>query len=148
MPSWKPATKQKEASHGIVPRVLRAVTLRVRAFMEKLTSSPVVLVPSTFDYSGDPKMRLGEEAEKKVMDAIVRCGHELPGIKVICFLRPCLISSNSNITREVDYCCFITYQRRHYILIAEVKCNTDDTFKLVVTIVVTIYKVLVNVHTL
>ena len=94
--------------------------------MEKLTSSPVVLVPSTFEYSGDPNMRLGEESEKRVMDAIVKCGHKIPGIKVICFLRPCLIGSNSNSTREVSYCCFITYQHRHYILMAEVKCNIDS----------------------
>ena len=36
-----------------------------------------------------------------------------------------MIGGHPSIIREVDQCCFITYQGRHYILVTEVKCNAD-----------------------
>ena len=97
----------------------------VEFFSEKLKSSDVVLVPSTYEPSGNPNKLLGEQAEKKVIESIERCGRDIPGIKIICFHGVRVIGSSPSIIREVDQCCFITYQGRRYILITEVKCNAD-----------------------
>ena len=94
-------------------------------FTEKLKTSNVVLAPETFEVSGDPTRKLGEEAEKKVLDSIKKCGRDIPGIQIICFHGVRVIGSSPSIIREVDQCCFITYQARRYVLITEVKCNAD-----------------------
>ena len=94
-------------------------------FTGKLKTLDVVLVPATFELSGDPNKVLGEEAEKKVIDSIEKCGSDIPGIKIICFHGCRVIGCSPNIIREVDQCCFITYQGRRYVLITEVKCNAD-----------------------
>ena len=94
-------------------------------FNEKLKTSDVVLVPPNFELSGDPNKVLGEEAEKKVIDSMGKCGRNIPGIKIICFHGVRVIGGSPSIIREVDQCCFITYQGRRYILITEVKCNAD-----------------------
>ena len=54
-------------------------------FTEKLKISNVVLAPPTFEFSEDPKKVLGEEAEKKVIDSIQKCGYHIPGTQIICF---------------------------------------------------------------
>ena len=54
-------------------------------FTEKLRTSDVVLVPPSFELSGDPNKVLGEEAEKKVIDAMEKCGQDISGIKIVCF---------------------------------------------------------------
>ena len=98
-------------------------------FTEKLKISNVVLAPPTFEFSEDPKKVLGEEAEKKVIDSIQKCGYYIPGTQIICFHGVRVIgkcnSNSKSVIREVDQCCFITYQGRRYILITEVKCNAD-----------------------
>ena len=94
-------------------------------FTEKLKTSNVVLVPPSFVLSVDPKRKLGEEAEKKVIDLMEKCGRDIPGIEIICFHGVRVIGGSPSIIREVDQCCFITYQGRRYVLITEVKCNAD-----------------------
>ena len=94
-------------------------------FSEKLKTSNVVLVPPSFELSGDPNKLLGEEAEKKVIESFDKCGRDIPGIQTICFHGVRVIGGNPSIIREVDQCCFLTYQGRRYILITEVKCNAD-----------------------
>ena len=54
-------------------------------FEEQLSSSPVAFVPNTYELSGDPKKKLGEEAEKKVFDLVGQIGRDIPGIQIICF---------------------------------------------------------------
>ena len=39
-------------------------------FTEELKNSNIVLVPPSFEFSGDPRKKLGEEAEKKVVDSL------------------------------------------------------------------------------
>ena len=39
-------------------------------FQDQLKTSNAVLVPLTYELSGDPKKVLGEEAEKKVVDCL------------------------------------------------------------------------------
>ena len=73
--------------------------------------------------SGDPKKILGEEAEKKVLDMVKDAGRDIPGIQIVCFHGVRVIAGSPIILREVDFCLFITYQGRHYIVIKEVKCN-------------------------
>ena len=94
-------------------------------YQEQLIKSPLVLVPPSFELSGDPNKVLGEQAEKKVIDSIEKCGRDISGIKIICFHGVRVIGGSRSIIREVDQCCFITYQGRRYILITEVKCNAD-----------------------
>ena len=50
-------------------------------FTEKLKNTNVVQVPPSFELSGDPNKKLGEEAEKKVMESFDKCGRDIPGIK-------------------------------------------------------------------
>ena len=50
----------------------------VEIFTEKLKTSNVVLAPPTFELSGDPNKVLGEEAEKKVIDSMKKCGRNIP----------------------------------------------------------------------
>ena len=58
----------------------------VRAFFEEhLASSSVAHVPRSFEFSGDPDRRLGEEAEKRVLDMVGRAGSDIPGIQIVCF---------------------------------------------------------------
>ena len=71
-------------------------------FTEQLNSSNVVLVPPNFELSGDPNRKLGEEAEKKVIDAIDKCGRDIPEIQTICFHGVRVIGGSPNIIREVD----------------------------------------------
>ena len=94
-------------------------------FTEKLKTLKVVLAPSTFELSGNPNKKLGEEAEKKVINSIEKCGRDIPGIKVICFHGVRVIGGSPSIIREVDQCCFLAFQGRRYVLITEVKCNVD-----------------------
>ena len=94
-------------------------------YRKQMIKTPVVLVPSGFEFSGDSNKLLGEQAEKKVIDSIEKCGRDIPGIQTICFHGVRVIGSSPSIIREIDQCCFITYQGRRYILITEVKCNAD-----------------------
>ena len=99
----------------------------VEFFTEQLKTSKsnVVLAPPSFELSGDPSKKLGEEAEKKVIDAIEKCGRDIPGIQIICFHGVRVIGGSPSLIREVDQICFITYQGRRYVFITEVKCNAD-----------------------
>ena len=97
----------------------------VEFFSKKLKTTNVVLVPPSFELSGDPKKVLGEEAEKKVIESFDKCGCDIPGIQTICFNGVRVIGGIPTIIREVDQCCFLTFQGRRYILITEVKCNAD-----------------------
>ena len=54
-------------------------------FTRKLKTLDVVLVQAIFELSSDPNKVLGEEAEKKVIGSIEKCGRDIPGIKIICF---------------------------------------------------------------
>ena len=112
----RPAVATPSASSGLSV---------VEFFTEKLKTSNVVLAPPTFELSGDPNKVLGEEAEKKVIESIEKCGRDIPGIQIICFHGVRVIGDSPSIIREVDQCCFITYQGRHYVLITEVKRNAD-----------------------
>ena len=94
-------------------------------FTEKLKTSNVVLVPPSFELSGDPNKLLGEEAEKKVIESFDKCGRDIPGIQVICFHGVRVIGGSPTIIREVDQCCFLTFKDRRYVLVTEVKCNAD-----------------------
>ena len=92
-------------------------------FTENLKNSNIVLVPPSFEFSDDPRKKLGEEAEKKVVDSLERCVQDIHGLQVLCFHGVRVIGGNPSIIREVDQCCFLTYQGRHYVLVMEVKCN-------------------------
>ena len=94
-------------------------------FTEKLKNSNIVLVPPSFEFSGDPRKKLGEEAEKKVVDSLEKCVQDIPGLEILCFHDVRVIGGLPSIIREVDQCCFLTYQGRHYVLGMEVKCNAD-----------------------
>ena len=94
-------------------------------FDEKHPKSSVILIPPAFEFSGEPSRKLGEEAEKNVFDSIEKCGRDIPGLKIICFHGVRVIRGLPSIIREVDQCCFLTYQGRHYVLVMEVKCNAD-----------------------
>ena len=85
----------------------------------------MAFVPNTYELSGDPKKKLGEEAEKKVFDLVGQIGGDIPEIQIICFHGVRLIAGSPIILREVDFCLFITYQGRRYIVIKEVKCNAN-----------------------
>ena len=110
----RPAVSSPEAPSGISVRTF---------FEEQLSSSSVAFVPKNYEFSGDPKKKLGEEAEKKVFDVVGQAGREIPGIQIVCFHGVRVIAGRPIILREVDFCVFITYQGRHYIVIKEVKCN-------------------------
>ena len=108
----RPAVTSPEAPPGI----------SVKAFFEEqLSSGPVAFVPKNYEFSGDPKKKLGEEAEKKVFDVVALAGQDIPGIQILCFHGVRVITGCPIILREVDICLFITYQDRHYIVIMEVK---------------------------
>ena len=74
-------------------------------FTEKLKTSNVVLVLSFFEPSGDPKKKLGEEAEKKVIDSVEKCGRNISGIRIICCHGLRVLGGSPSIIREVDQCC-------------------------------------------
>ena len=82
----RPAVSSPKAPPGI----------SVRAFFEKqLSLSPsVAFVPKNYDFSGDPKKKLGEEAEKKVIEWFDKCGRDIPGIQIICFKAKILSCAN------------------------------------------------------
>ena len=92
-------------------------------YRRQMVKTPVVLVPSSFEFSGVSNKLLGEQAEKKVIDSIEKCGRDIPGIQTICFHGVRVIGSSPSIIREIDQCCFITYQGWRYILVTAVKCN-------------------------
>ena len=92
-------------------------------FEEQLSSTPVAFVPKNYEFSGDPKKKLGEEAEKKVFDVVALAGRDIPGIQIVCFHGVRVVAGSPIILREVDFCLFVTYQGRYYIAIKEVKCN-------------------------
>ena len=94
-------------------------------FKDKLCRDNVVLVPEKSELSGDPQRFLGEQAEKTLCDLIVKCKHDIPGVEIICFHGIRVISGQPALIREVDNCCFVTYQGRQYVLISEVKCNKE-----------------------
>ena len=94
-------------------------------YEEQLSSSPVAFVPKNYEFSGDPKKKLGEEAEKEVFDVVQQAGRDFLGIQIVCFHGVRVIAGSPIILREVDFCLFITYQGRHYIVIKEVKCNAN-----------------------
>ena len=91
-------------------------------FTEKLKTSNIVLVPPSFEFSGEQK-RLSEEAERKGLDSVDKCVGDIPGLQILCFHGVRVIGGSPSIIREVDQCCFFTYQGRHYVLVMEVKCN-------------------------
>ena len=112
MPVVRPAVAKPNDSPGLSV---------IDFFTDK--ASDVVLVPPSFEPSGDPTRMLGDEAEKKVIDAIKKCGRDIPGIKIICFHGVRVIGCSPMIIREVDQIFFVTYQGRKYVFITEVKCN-------------------------
>ena len=112
----KPAVSSPEAPPGISVRTF---------FEEQLALSPVAFVPKNHGFSGDPTKKLGKEAEKKVFDFIQSAGDDIPGIQIVCFHGVRVIAGCPIILREVDFCLFITFQGRHYIVIKEVKCNAN-----------------------
>mgnify|MGYP003322239561 CR=1 FL=1 len=112
----RPAVSSPEAPSGISVKTF---------FEEQLSSSPVAFVPKNYEFSGDPKKKLGEEAEKKVFDMVGHAGRDIPGIQIVCFHGVRVIAGSPIILREVDFCLFVTYQGRHYIVIKEVKCNVN-----------------------
>ena len=116
MPVNRPATATAVGSSGVSV---------VDHFEKKFPNCSVILIPPAFQLSGDPTRKLGEEAEKMVFDSIEKCGRDIPGLKIICFHGFRVIGGIKSIIREVDQCCFLTYQGRHYILALEVKCNAD-----------------------
>ena len=79
-------------------------------FNEKLTKSSVVFIPPVFEFSGDPSKKLGEDAEKNVIDSIEKCGRDILGLKIICFHGVRVIGGSPSIIREIDQCCFLSYQ--------------------------------------
>ena len=98
-------------------------------FSERLIKSHfdkgLVLVPPNYDFNSEQGNLLGDEAEKKVIESIRKYSSDIPGIKTICFHGVRVIGGSPPIIREVDQCCFITYQGRYYIIATEVKCNAD-----------------------
>ena len=109
----RPAVASPEAFSG----------LSVTEYYSQLCKSSLVLAPPTFESSGDPGKLLGEEAEKKVIDSFGKCVRDIPGLDILCFHGVRVIGGSPSIIREVDQCCFLTYQGRHYVLVLEVKCN-------------------------
>ena len=99
----RPAVATPSASSGLSV---------VEFFTEKLKTSNVVLAPPTFELSGDPNKVLGEEAEKKVIDSMKKCGRNIPGIQTICFHGVRVIGSSPSIIREVDQCTMRTLESR------------------------------------
>ena len=97
--------------------------LSVTEYYSQLCKSSLVLAPPTFESSGDPGKLLGEEAEKKVIDSFGKCVRDIPGLDILCFHGVRVIGGSPSIIREVDQCCFLTYQGRYYVLVMEVKCN-------------------------
>ena len=112
----RPAVSSPEAPPGISVRTF---------FKEQLSSLSVTFVPKNYEPSGDPTKKLGEEAEKKVFDMVKNAGCDIPGIQIVCFHDVRVIAGCPIILREVDFCLFITYQGRPYIVIKEVKCNAN-----------------------
>ena len=112
----RPAVSFPQAPSGISVR---------KFFEEQLSSSPVAFIPKNYGCSGDPKKKLGEEAEEKVFKMVGRAGRDIPGIKIVCFHGIRVIAGCPVIIREVDFSLFISYQGRHYIVIKEVKCNVN-----------------------
>ena len=108
MPVIRPAVAKPNDSPGLSV---------IDFFTDK--ASDVVLVPPSFEPSGDPTRMLGDEAEKKVIDAIKKCGPDIPGIKIICFHGVRVIGCSPMIIREVDQIFFVTYQGRKYVFITE-----------------------------
>ena len=79
-------------------------------FTEKLKTSNIVLIPPSFEFSNDTKRKLGEEAEKTVVDSLEKCVSDIPGLQILCFHGVRVIGGIPSIIREVDQCCFLTYQ--------------------------------------
>ena len=115
MPVHRPAVASPDDPPGI----------SVTNYYSELCKSSLVLAPPTLEASGDPNKILGEEAERRVLDSFGKCGRDIPGIQTICFHGVRVIGGSPSIIREVDQCCFITYQGRHYVFIMEVKCNAN-----------------------
>ena len=97
--------------------------ISVRAFFEEqLSTSPVAFVPKRYAFSGVEEKTLGEEAEKRVSESIRKAGSEIPGIQIVCFQGVRVVAGCPIKLREVDFCLFISYQSRNYIVVMEVKC--------------------------
>ena len=112
----RPAVSSPKDPSGITVRTF---------FEEQLSSSPVAFVPKKYELSGDPKKNLGEEAEKRVFDMVGQAGRDIHGIQIVCFHGVRVIARSPIILREVDFCLFVIYQGRHYIVVKEVKCNSN-----------------------
>ena len=99
-------------------------------FTEKLKTSNVVLVPPTFELSGDPNKQLGEEAEKKVIEGIEKCGRDIPGIESICFHGVRVIGSSPSIIREVNLSKFqksyVKFRERRFETSSDISILFDD----------------------
>ena len=112
--------KPAVASPGDSPRISVS-----QFYKEQLAKRNVILIPSSFEKSGDPTKVLGEQAEEKVINAIENCCRDIPGIEIICIHGVRVIGDSPSIIREVDQCVFLRYQGRHYVVVTEVKCNAN-----------------------
>ena len=115
---YKPAVGKPQDVNGV------SVT---EYFRDKLVRDKVVLVPHEFTFGGDPSKPLGEQAEKVLFDLVAKCKEDIPGVEIISFHGVRVVGMSPTIIREVDSCCFVTYQGRHYVLITEVKCNKQSS---------------------
>ena len=113
---YKPAVGKPQDVNGV------SVT---EHFRDKLVRDKVVLIPHEFTFSGDPRKSLGEQAEKVLFDLVAKCKEDIPGVEIISFHGIRVVGMSPTIIREVDSCSFVTYQGRHYVLITEVKCNSE-----------------------
>ena len=108
---------------GSSPQGSQTVTVTAY-FAEKLKTRPVVLVPASYTFSGDPNKLLGEQAEMQMLDMFEKCGQDIPGIEILCFHSIRVMGSTPIIIREIDAWAFVTYIGNKFIFANEVKCNS------------------------
>ena len=92
-------------------------------FVNQQAKANAVLVPSKYQFSGDPSRLLGEQAEELVVKSLEQCPVGIPGLKLLVFHGLRIIGKRPGILREVDTITFAQYNNLHYILFKEVKCN-------------------------
>ena len=93
-------------------------------FTHKLAMADSVMVPSSYEFSGKKERLLGEQAEKEVVRGWENCVKGIPGLKVITFHSHRITAQNPAILREVDTISFAMFDKRFYIFVMEVKCNS------------------------
>ena len=112
----RPATSSLQARSGI----------SVTAYYEdQLATTDVVLVPLTYELSGDPARQLGEQAEEKVVHRLQEAAADIPGLQLIVFHGLRVVGRKPALLRECDSLTLATYNQQHYIFAQEVKCNQD-----------------------